>query len=311
MRKRIGFILIVLFIIIGCDWLVGAVTGKMIREVRDVGVNQTNTAQALFSREADALILGSSRANHSFDCRIIEDSLGMSCYNAGRDGQNMVYDAMVFFTYIERHVPKLVILDIASSMMDDSWFGNLKEMNCYYGLAEPLDKIIDENSTWVERMKLKSNLYKYNNTWQWLLNARMAKSAAELDGYRPMPVNERNPFKVRFVNEKPYQADCRCVEYLNRITNTCKEKNIKLVVTITPSLVVTRNGGIAEWVMLYCKDKSIEYLNFLDMPDFYHHSELFYDMTHLNEKGAELFTRAFVKRIKSDFLYKRSLVYKE
>ena len=57
MKKRIGSILIIVFIIVGCDWLVGAVTGKMIRNVRDVGVNQTNTAQALFSRKADVLIL--------------------------------------------------------------------------------------------------------------------------------------------------------------------------------------------------------------------------------------------------------------
>ena len=128
MKKRIGFILIIIGIVVGADLLVGAVTGKLIKEVPDVGVNQTNTAQALFSRTADILILGSSRANHSFDCKVLEDSLGMSCYNAGRDGQNMAYDAMVFFSYMERHKPKMVILDIASAMLDASWFDNLKEM---------------------------------------------------------------------------------------------------------------------------------------------------------------------------------------
>ena len=304
MRKRIGFILIVLFIIIGCDWLVGAVTGKMIRGVRDVGVNQTNTAQALFSREADVLILGSSRANHSFDCRIIEDSLGMSCYNAGRDGQNMVYDAMVFFTYIERHVPKLVILDIASSMMDDSWFGNLKEMNCYYGLAEPLDKIIDENSTWVERMKLKSNLYKYNNTWQWLLNARMAKSAAELDGYRPMPVNDKSPFKVSFVDGKVFVADDRCVDYLERIRKACMNKGIRLILTYTPSLSVLNSGGEEEWLEKYSVKNHLPFIDSGKDSSFYNHPELFYDMTHLNAKGAELYTKRFVTELKRDRIIK-------
>jgi hypothetical protein len=297
-KKRIGFISIIVFFIVGCDWLVGAVTGKMIRNVGDVGVNQTNTAQALFARKADVLILGSSRANHSFDCRILEDSLGMKCYNAGRDGQNMVYDAMVFFTYIERHIPKIVILDVASSMMDDSWFGNLNEMNCYYGLAKPLDRIVDENSTWIERLKLKSNLYRYNNTWQWLLNARMAKSAADLDGYQPMPVNVNNPFKVRFVNEKPYQADNRCQEYLGQIINTCKENNIRIVITYVPSLSVTLNGGVDEWAEKYCDSVLVPFVNFEKDSSFYNHSELFYDPTHLNEKGAELFTKSFIRKLK-------------
>lgn len=298
MKKRVGFILIIVFIVVGCDWLVGAVTGKMIRNVRDVGVNQTNTAQALFSRKADVLILGSSRANHSFDCRVLEDSLGMSCYNAGRDGQNMVYDAMVFFTYIERHVPKLVILDIAGSMMDDSWFGNLKEMNCYYGLAEPLDKIIDENSTWVERMKLKSNLYKYNNTWQWLLNARMAKSAAELDGYRPMPVSSRSPFQVRFIHAGKPKIDKRCLSYLEKIRKACQEHQISLILTYSPTLVVCKRGGEEEWLGMYSVKNQLPFIGSGKDSSFYNHPELFYDMTHLNAKGAELYTKRFVTELK-------------
>lgn len=298
MRKRIGFILIVLFIIIGCDWLVGAVTGKMIREVRDVGVNQTNTAQALFSRKADVLILGSSRANHSFDCRVLEDSLGLSCYNAGRDGQNMVYDAMVFFSYLERHVPQMVILDIASSMMDDSWFGNLNEMNCYYGLTKPLDRIIDENSTWIERLKLKSNLYKYNNTWQWLLNAKMATSKENLDGYRPMPVNKKSPFQVKFVHAGKPKIDERCLGYLERIRKTCQEHHISLILTYSPTLVVCKSGGEEEWLKDYCEQADVAFYAFGKDSSFYEHPEFFYDPTHLNANGAKQFTKEFVLRIK-------------
>ena len=298
MKKRIGFILIIVFIIVGCDWLVGAVTGKMIRNVGDVGVNQTNTAQALFSRKADVLILGSSRANHSFDCRVLEDSLGVSCYNAGRDGQNIVYDAMVFFSYLERHVPRMVVLDITGSMMDDSWFGNLNEMNCYYGLAKPLDRIIDENSTWIERLKLKSNLYKYNNTWQWLLNAKMAASKEELDGYRPMPVNNKSPFQVRFVHAGKPKIDERCLGYLERIRKTCQENNILLVMTYTPTLVVQKSGGEEEWLREYSQQSDVAFFAFGKDSTFYEHPEFFYDPTHLNANGAKQFTKEFVLRIK-------------
>ena len=291
--------MIVVAIVVGFDLLVGAVTKDAIRNVKDVGVNQTNTAQALFSREADVLILGSSRANHSFDCGVLEDSLGMSCYNAGRDGQNIVYDAMVFFTYIERHIPKLLILDVAGAMMDDSWFDALHEMNCYYGLAEPFDRIVEENSSWVEKLKMKSNLYRYNNTWQWLLNAKIANSVEKLDGYRPMPVNARVPFKVSFVDEKKeFKADNRCVNYLERIRKACLEKGIKLILTYTPSLVLCKRGGVEMWLADYCQKTDTTFMNFGKMKEFYEHPELFYDMTHLNEQGAAMFSRLFVENLK-------------
>ena len=298
MKKRIGFILIIIGIVVGADLLVGAVTGKLIREVPDVGVNQTNTAQALFARTADILILGSSRANHSFDCKVIEDSLGMSCYNAGRDGQNMAYDAMVFFSYLERHKPLIVILDIVDSQLSNRWFDNLKEMNCYYGLSKPLDRIVDDNSNWIEKIKLKSNLYRYNNTWQWLLNAHIAESQAERDGFRPMPVNARTNFNASFHNKENIKIDKRCFHYLEEIRKACDKNHIQLILTYTPSLVVVKNSGLEDWIVAYAKKNNLTYYDFGRDAEFYEHPELFYDMTHLNAIGAKLFTKKFVQNLK-------------
>lgn len=298
MKKRIGFILIIIGIVVGADLLVGAVTGKLIREVPDVGVNQTNTAQALFTRTVDILILGSSRANHSFDCKVIEDSLGMSCYNAGRDGQNMAYDAMVFFSYVKRHKPKMVVLDIASAMMDNSWFGALKDMNCYYGFSQPLDAIIDENTSFTDKIKLLSNLYKYNNTWQWLLKAYTGEDAGYLDGYRPMPVNAKSSFKV-IKKEEHFKADDRCIHYLDDIKDHCKKNQIQLILTYTPSLVVATHGGVEEWTHEYAQSNQLPFFSYGQDSTYYMHPELFYDRTHLNAIGAKKFTMDFAHKIKN------------
>lgn len=297
MKKRIGFVLVIIGIVVGADLLVGAVTGKLIKEVPDVGVNQTNTAQALFSRKADILILGSSRANHSFDCKVLEDSLGMSCYNAGRDGQNMAYDAMVFFSYLERHKPKMVILDIASAMMDNSWFGALKEMNCYYGLSQPLDDIIDENSSYTDRIKLLSNLYKYNNTWQWLLKAYTGENAGYLNGFRPMPVNAKSSFKA-IKKEEHFNADKRKINYLNKIQKYCKDNNIRFILTYTPTLLIATKGGVEEWAKNYALHYHLPFYSYGQDTTFYEHPELFYDRTHLNAIGAKKFTMAFAHKLK-------------
>jgi hypothetical protein len=293
--KKIYFVVAIFVIVILCDMLVGAVSKNLIMNVPDVGVNQTNAAQALFRRKADILILGASRANHSYNCKQIEDSLGLSAYNAGRDGQNMVYAAMVFYAYLERYTPKIVILDVSSSQVSGEWNSHLNEMNCFYGMSKPVDEIIDHISSFADRLKLRSNLYRYNNTWQWLLQAHLAKSQADLDGYRPMPVNENTNFKSVIENGK-FVADTLNVGYLNKIVKTCKERNVKLILSYTPSLMIDK-GNFQPWLKNFAKTHCLMLMDYADDSRFTNHPELFYDMTHLNSNGADLFTKDFLEKI--------------
>lgn len=294
MSKKISFILIVLVIVFGADCLIGQVSGNLIKNAPDIGVNQTNTVQALFKRKADILILGSSRANHSFDCRVLEEVCKLSAYNAGRDGQNMVYDAIVFYSFLERCTPKLVVLDLAESMLDRNWNEAIDEINCYYGLSTSVDHILDERYNKVEQLKLRSNIYRYNNTWQWLLKAYTGKDVAYLDGYRPMPVNETSNMKANFKEYANFVVDSTNLSLLNRMVGTCQKKKIKLVVTYTPTLSVCCHGFI-DWASNYCKHHYLPFYNTMLDDDFLKHPELFYDYTHLNENGARIFTQKFAK----------------
>ena len=60
----------------------------------------------------DIIILGSSRATHHYVPQIIEDSLGMSCYNCGEEGNGVVlaYGRLKMLT--DRYKPRLVIYEI-------------------------------------------------------------------------------------------------------------------------------------------------------------------------------------------------------
>ena len=308
MSKKIYFVLIVFMIVLGADGLIGLVSGKLIKNVPDIGVNQTNTAQALFKRKADVLILGSSRANHSFDSKVLEKECKQSVYNAGRDGQNMVYDAIVFYSFLERCTPKIVVLDLAESMLDKNWNAAIREMNCYYGLSSSIDGILNERYNKLEQLKLKSNIYRYNNTWQWLLKAYTGKEVAYLDGYRPMPVNETSNMKANIIENDKFVVDSANLSLLNRMVETCKSKKIKLLVTYTPTLTVCRHGFI-DWISNYCSGRHLPFYNAMMDEDFLKHPDLFYDYTHLNENGARIFTRKFAKwvvRHRSECLLRES-----
>lgn len=301
MRKKIVFIAIIIGIVAGCDWLIGAVTKDAILNVKDVGVNQTNTVQAFFKRKADVLILGPSTANHHYDCRIIEDSLGLTCYNAGRDGQNIIYDAMVLEGFLTRCTPKMVVVDVGPVVLSDEWMPSLAEFNCYKGILAPVDTIIDDILTPIEKVKLHSNVVKYNKTWEWLLNARLSKESSDMNGYRPLYVNHIAKFQSKISNNHftPYSV---CMKYFDSIANTCRTHHIEFIIARSPSMSIDK-GDFADSLEMYCKKHLLLFLDWNGDTTYTNHSELFYDVGHLNAKGAEAFTKEFVGKVKDVLNY--------
>ena len=297
MKKIVVFVGIILAIVIGADLLIGAVSKSAIVNVKDVGVNQTNSVQALFKRQAEVLILGPSTANHHFDCQILKDSLGMTCYNAGRDGQNIIYNAMVLDAFLTRCTPKWVIVDVTSSTLSDVWMSSLNDFNCYYGILKPVDEILDSIGTPIDRIKRLSGIYRYNKTWEWLLNAMVAKEVMDLDGYRPMPVNADTKFSAT-TQQGQFQIDKKCLHYLNHIVQACQKNNTRLILAISPSLVIDKGNFVPE-LKAYATKKGLEFYNWNGDTTYTNHPELFYDMTHLNKEGAKVFTKEFIEKLKN------------
>ena len=65
--------------------------------------------------KSDVIILGSSRAIHHYDPQIISDSLSMSCYNCGEDGNGIILSYGRLMMVKERHQPKIIIQDVSTS----------------------------------------------------------------------------------------------------------------------------------------------------------------------------------------------------
>lgn len=295
MKRIIWVVGAIVAIIAVFDIAVGAVSKKLILDVPDVGVNQTNAVQAMFKRDVDVLILGPSSANHHYNCKIIEDSLHLTTYNAGRDGQNIVYAAMVLTANIERHVPKMVVLDLSGVMLNGSWNNHVSDMNCFYGISHRVDSIIRDVCSWQDKLKLHLNLYRYNNTLPWIVNGYIAKKQADLNGYRPMPVQNGN-MSYKMANGR-FTPDSLDMRYMNMIVETCKINNIELVLCSSPSMTVDK-GNFPRFVQSYSQAHNLRFFDWNGDTTYIHHPEYFYDMSHLNTIGADLFTKDFIDRLK-------------
>ena len=295
MRKAIYITIITLGIIIGCDFIIGSISRKLVMAAPDAGLNQTNTAQALFNKKADVLVLGSSRANHHYVSSLFKDSLGLTCYNAGRDGHDILYATMVLRSFLERCTPKLVITDLNNSMMDGSWIKSNKDMTCFYGASEAVTEILDKDVLkGFDHIKMCSNLYRYNNTLEWIATAYLS-NWGEGDGYFPMPVTNNGMTKT-VGKDYSFQPHTKCLEYLDDIVKTCQEKNIKLILCVSPSLSYSMHG-MNDWMKAYGKQQHVQTLDFTGDTTYVDHPNLFFDATHLNDKGARIFTGKFLAKL--------------
>lgn len=295
MKKAFLITLFTLGIILGCDFFVGEVSRHLLKNVPDAGIIQTNAAMALFKKEADVLVLGSSRANHHYVPEVIKEEMGLSCYNAGRDGKDIIYADMVLRAFAERCTPIFLLLDLSESMLDGSWNYSTTDMNCFYGASKPVTDIIDETADWQMRLKLLSNLYRYNNTLPWLFEAYRNKDK-DSDGYIPLAA-EDNFMSFHQSEGKPFRVDGTCLHYIKDILAFCKQKDIQVVGVISPSLSYTSNG-FEQWVSNFFAQQGFETFDYGRAEKYIRNSSLFYDATHLNDKGARLFTEEVVSRLK-------------
>jgi len=98
----ISYIFIIILII--SDFLIG-------KTLRYIYFNETSgldyrTTFAIDSTKADIIVFGASRANHHYVPTIFQDSLKMTFYDVGRDGQSIFYHLAILKAILKRYTPK-------------------------------------------------------------------------------------------------------------------------------------------------------------------------------------------------------------
>ena len=133
----------------------------------------------------DIIIFGSSRAIHHYDPRIIEDSLDMTCYNCGNDGMGIILFYARYKQITERYIPKLILYDVTSGFDiqpgDNSKF--LSWSRPYYD--QPGVDSIFWKIDHLERIKMISNMYRYNSKILQMVADNLTPLRIDFKGYRP------------------------------------------------------------------------------------------------------------------------------
>lgn len=241
---------------------------------------------------ADMLIMGSSRANHHYNPQILSDSLGVTVYNLGIDGSGVILMGGFYKLMVKRYIPKYIIYELTPSFDFNKYAGDanntryLSQLKPYYR-EEALAQMFDDIDV-LERLKLKSGLYRYNTSCLNLFRSYVsAEDRVGDDGYRSLQgvMKDYKPFKIDVED-----LDSLKVKYLRQLIYDCKSNGTKLFFVVSPRFGATTSIEYMPGFEI-CKQNGCEILDYYSDQRFVTKKEYFKDSYHMNEEGANAFTR--------------------
>ena len=287
MKRFISIIGVILLIII-CDVLAGIFGRYYTTHLTDYSFFCAQVCNVMLNKEADIVIIGASKANHSY----ITDSFAtdnLSAFNAGIDGTDCYAAYMSLVALSSRKVPKIVIFDIADRQLEKKPEKTAKTFAFLYGSSDAFGELLSRELSSIEKIKLRSHLYRYNKFPETIVSMLHDKNKTA-GGYVPL----EGEYDGDFSENHLFDCNEKEVFYLSEMVDFCKRNEIELILSVSPACV--NNVSFNEWLENYCKDSGVILFNNNKL--YWDRHDLFHDDMHLNHEGALLFTKVIFDNIR-------------
>ena len=291
---------ILLVIIVAADVLLGNLLEHFYFKMKTG--QSSRITHVLTKIDEDLVVFGSSRANHHYVPHILEDSLHVSAYNAGIDGQSMLFQYSALVSMKGKKMPKIIVLDLNQDWFDESAtaYDRLYVMLPYYKVCKNIQPIVNLRSRF-EPVKTISTLYRYNYfILPILANNTINRNDKEeaIQGYVPLFKTIKLPLVPKKV-EKSTGLDTIKVNIFKSFIRDAKNANCKVFVCISPFFKRINDKPLTfSTAEKICSEENIPFNDYSNLPIFSGHPELFDDANHLNNTGAEMYSRIIASVIK-------------
>jgi len=227
---------------------------------------------------------------------MMQDSLGLTCYNCGQDGEGIVLFYAWWQLISQRYHPRLVIYEVTPGydlMAGDSnrlsgWLKGLYD-------REPVQRICDDIDP-TERYKMMSLLYRYNSKFHQILIDYFHPVHSMNRGFLPVD-SELDPLAVKTDDQQAAAAarqvrlDSLKLSYFDAMLDGAGDT--RFVFVCSPSWYGIRDPELAALKSLASRH-GVPVLDYSASPAFVHQDRYFYDGYHLNARGADQFTRTLI-----------------
>ncbi len=257
-----------------------------------------NTEHIMRVSTDSIVVLGSSVALNSIDTRKLSDSLGMSAYNGGANAQSMPYHLVLLEAMMKRHCPKAVLLGVLPSNLNDEGAGTrFNFLAPYYGIGyDRIDSTMQAKGT-VERVMLNSSMYRLNGIWLRILLYHFVTAGIEgQNGFIAKDVPQFFPSRAP-QPDRPMTAERR--SELREFARLCRQGGTNLIVFLPPDYYYdSDNLRVVAQLDSLASAEGFEVWHDSSLPPFAGDSTLFYDNTHINFRGAEIYTDSVIARLR-------------
>lgn len=283
------------------------------RELEYAGVRSNRQGEFAKLRECfleknnyDMIYVGSSRAESQYNPVIIDSATGLRSYNIGLLGATAPFMLAGLEGYLEKSTaPKYVVLNIDYHLFTDNpdtihqfarYFPYLSNEALYKGLCAR-----DSRFKWFRYVPFYSMPF-FGTRY---LNASVRGFAGITGFYDTLhvrgycPVVPEQAVDIDTIRVKPYRSVPAPVimESYERIAQICSEKNIRLILVISP-LYAKYSGWLLNEDELNARFHAFAQQHHLPLLDYAHdplgsEKALFADPAHLNKAGSERFSRLF------------------
>lgn len=295
MKRFIINILIFFGIVASADAVVGKVFGYLQGKAKGRTGVEYHVCKTL---DEDVLIMGSSRASHHYVPQILEDSLGLSCFNGGQDGNGIVMQYGRWKMLSKRKVPKLIVYDIEPSfdMVENNNeryidrqkpFAGVKPVREYMASLFPM-----------EGLKLMSKMYRYNYKFleiisDCVMSPTIQKGYIPLRGHIRQEIIETTQEALKVHPEQ----DAVKLEYLGKFITEVQGAGCRIVLVSSPYWMGYTQTDITA-IETLAEKYGVAFLNY-DQSELAGNPEYFSDSMHLNDDGANEFTKDLATKLKA------------
>jgi len=306
---------VVLFLVLALvlDVILGTTFGLLDRRTftgdRDGSLNYALT------KDAELLVLGSSRAEFHVMPAVLSRRLGMSAYNAGLKGQDLLYSMMLFDLWKGRHpAPRAIVMtvDVESLIERPTEVAAAQFIAAHIDDSELVREVLYSASPF-KRYEYLSRAYRYNGQVLSLLKHARERPDPSYDGFAISP-GQLDPESDRGVLNALDQdrtqlamaeapPSPRKVAYLRSFVSENAARGTRVFLLHTP---LYRQDAAAHRLWRSHLDAWVSTLTGVEVIDlctdahpelFAEKPELYRNLNHLNARGAEILTNALADEL--------------
>lgn len=309
MRNYISRLLIVTICTIVLSMLAYMLTIYSIKEY----IPEVKANHQLFkgtNNNYNILLLGTSRMRNGLDPHVIDSITGLSTYNAAVPGSNAIEANMILQSYLVNNLPPQMVCLSADVILISSK-KNIS-LPAAYVTCTDVPKI---RSTLVDggmplglydivpflKLSEMTDLYRMSCLEGLLRHLGKQKQTSNRNnGFINSDTSSIAKDKPNAKKQMPLNV--KCVKALDELISTCRQHNIKLVFVYAPEYkhYYTCNVTNLKEVMGVYEERAVKYgIPFLryDSLDICLEGKYFKDNSHLNAKGAYLYSTIFANDI--------------